>query len=99
MPGARFAPSLRRAPNVEQPGRIAPAAGGPAMGKGMTLLRTTLPAALLPACIVLAAADPAVAEPVDGFYVGAGAGYNLLQDVTASVDALPGRPVGGAAGV
>lgn len=59
----------------------------------MTLFRTTLPAATLIGGAVLAAGS-AWAEPIAGLYVGVGAGYNLLQDITTTVDALPGRTVG-----
>ena len=55
----------------------------------MTLVRTTLRAALI-AGIALAACGVARAQPVDGLYVGAGAGYNMVGDVTAGVDALAG---------
>jgi outer membrane protein OmpA-like peptidoglycan-associated protein len=57
----------------------------------MTVARTPLLAAVVAVGAGLAAPRAARAEPVDGLYVGAGAGYDLLQDVTATVDALPGR--------
>jgi outer membrane protein OmpA-like peptidoglycan-associated protein len=57
----------------------------------MTVVRTPLLAALMAVGAGLAATHAACADPVDGLYVGAGAGYDLLQDVTATVDALPGR--------
>jgi outer membrane protein OmpA-like peptidoglycan-associated protein len=63
------------------------------MGFGMKAIRwAVLGAALLGAALTVAV--PAHAQPVDSVYVGAGAGYNLLQDLTTSVDALPGRAVG-----
>ncbi len=64
----------------------------------MTVFRTTLLAAALTG-LGLASPGAARAEPVEGLYVGAGAGYNLLQDMTATVDAMPGRAVGSAQGV
>jgi outer membrane protein OmpA-like peptidoglycan-associated protein len=42
----------------------------------------------------MGAAGTSWADPVDGLYVGAGAGYNFLQDLTTRVDALDGRTVG-----
>lgn len=59
----------------------------------MTLFRATLLAAALAGAGVVSA-GAAHAEPIEGLYVGAGAGYDLLQDMTATVDAMPGRPSG-----
>jgi OmpA-OmpF porin, OOP family len=60
----------------------------------MRLIRASLLSATV-AGIFLASFTELRAEPVDGLYVGAGAGYNFLQDVTPTVDALPGRALGG----
>ncbi len=59
----------------------------------MRAMRTAVLGATLGGA-ALAVAGTARAQPVEGLYVGAGAGYNLLQDVTASADALAGRSVG-----
>ncbi len=64
----------------------------------MTLFRATLGVAVL-AGGCLAGAGAARAQPVDGLYIGAGAGYNFLSDLTATVDAMPGRATGSATGV
>ncbi len=59
----------------------------------MTVIRTTVLAAAVGGA-VMGAAGPSWADPIDGLYVGAGAGYNFLQDLTTSVDAVSGRTVG-----
>ena len=64
----------------------------------MTPFRATLGVAVL-AGSCLAAASAARAQPVEGLYIGAGAGYNFLSDLTATVDAVPGRATGSTSGV
>jgi outer membrane protein OmpA-like peptidoglycan-associated protein len=57
------------------------------------VLRTTVLATAIGGA-VLASATAARADTVQGLYIGAGAGANVLDDLTAVVDALPGRNVG-----
>jgi len=64
----------------------------------MTLFRTTLLAAALGGT-ALVAIGKAQADPVDGLYVGAGAGYNLLQNLNATIDATSRASSSGASGV
>ena len=59
----------------------------------MTLFRTTLLAAAVGGASLIAARS-AQAQPVDGLYVGAGAGYDLLQDLMTTVE-TPGGSAGG----
>jgi outer membrane protein OmpA-like peptidoglycan-associated protein len=59
----------------------------------MTVIRATVLAAAVGGAVVGTAAT-SWAEPIEGLYVGAGAGYNFLQDLTTKVDALDGRTVG-----
>ena len=64
----------------------------------MTLFRATLGVAVLAGgCLAVTGATRA--QPVDGLYIGAGAGYNFLSDLTATVDAMPGRATGSTPGV
>ncbi len=66
---------------------------------GMTQIRSAMLAAAISAAALLGAAGAASAQAVDGLYIGAGAGLNLLQNNTVSVDAMPGRSVGNGSGV
>jgi outer membrane protein OmpA-like peptidoglycan-associated protein len=61
----------------------------------MMLFRATLPAAIVGAAACCLTARGAAAQPIDGLYVGAGAGYSLLQDTAGSIGALAGRALGG----
>ncbi len=54
--------------------------------------------AVLAAALLSAAglgASGAAAEPLDGFYIGAGAGLNFAESNTVRIDALAGRAIGG----
>ena len=64
---------------------------GQEIDTGMMQIR----AAMLAALALLPFAGSARAQVVDGFYIGAGAGLNLMQGSAASVDALAGRSIGG----
>lgn len=63
----------------------------------MKLFRAAVAVAAIasPAALAGLAVHPARAQPVDGLYVGAGAGGNLMQDTETSIGALAGRTLGG----